>query len=199
MLKPPSRQLIVCNKFTGTGRSTCPVEKVKIVTLSVPPGGDLEEGLGLGNGSDVVTNAPSSRMPSYRDRHDVRECCICMAEFRLDDAELPEELAQLARNRDVMGAADVPNTAIRTRCGHYFHVRCLSGSIGGQWTGEGSDGNRTMESQRVRRRACPPCRENLAPSGSRRGRIDGSTRAQSHVNYGSCQRENCLAWRHVYD
>ena len=185
--------------FGASGNNSS--EKVKIVTLSdgVPPGGDVEEGLGLGNGSAVVTNAPSSRMPSYRDRDDVRECCICMAEFRLDDAELPEELAQLARNRDVMGAADVPNTAIRTRCGHYFHVRCLSGCIGGQWTGEGSDGNRTMESQRVRRRACPPCRENLAPSGSRRGRIDGSTRAQSHVNYGSCQRENCLAWRHVYD
>mmetsp|Transcript_3611 Transcript_3611/g.10270 ORF Transcript_3611/g.10270 Transcript_3611/m.10270 type:complete len:561 (+) Transcript_3611:120-1802(+) len=147
-------------------------EKVKIVTLAegIPPGGDVEEGLGHSSG---VTNAPPSRMPSYRDRDDVRECCICMAEFRLDGAELPEELAQLARNRDVMRAAEDPNSIVRTRCGHYFHRNCLGGWLGGQWTG---DGNQNMESQRARRRACPLCREDLAPISS------SSTRANSGLS-----------------
>ena len=76
-------------------------EKVKIVTLAegIPPGGDVEEGLGDGS---QVSNAPPSRMTSYRDPDDVRECCICMTEFRLNDTELSEEVAQLARNRDAV-------------------------------------------------------------------------------------------------
>lgn len=142
-------------------------EIVKIVTLveGLPPGDDVEEGLGLADSSSAaVADAPTSRPSYYRDRDDVRECCICMAEFRLDDTELPEELAQLARNRDVMRATEDPNTIIRTRCGHYFHFSCIGGWLGGQWhAGEGSDGNRTMGSQRARRRACPLCREDLAP------------------------------------
>ena len=137
-------------------------EKVKIVTLAegIPPGGDVEEGLGDGS---RVSNAPPSRMTSYRDPDDVRECCICMTEFRFNDAELSEELAQLARNRDVMRAAD-PHSIVRTRCGHYFHRDCLGGWLGGQWTRDGSNGNQSMEFQRARRRACPLCREDMAPA-----------------------------------
>ena len=159
--------------------SNSSIEKVKIVTLAegVPPGSDVEEG--LGGGSSALANAPLSQMPmpSYRDRDDVRECCICMTEFRLDETEPLEELAQLARNRDVMRATEDPNSIVRTRCGHYFHRSCLGGWLGGQWTGEGSDGNRTMESQRARRRACPLCREDLAPSSA--SRVSSTSRRAS--------------------
>ena len=148
-------------------------DKIKIVTLAkgVPPGGDVEEGLGLGGGSSGgVTNALTSSMPSYyRDRDDVKECCICMAEFRLDDTELPEELAQLARNRDVMRVSG--DFIVRTKCNHFFHFRCIGGWIGGQWAEQGD----TMESQRARRRACPLCREDLAP-------ISASERASSGIS-----------------
>ena len=153
-------------------QTTCILYVYFGMTLIQTTGGDVEEGpIGLGGGgSGGVTNALTSSMPSYyRDRDDVRECCICMAEFRLDEAEFPEELAQLARNRDVMRVSG--DFIVRTKCNHFFHFRCIGGWLGGQWTEQGG----TIESQRARRRACPLCREDLAP-------ISASQRASSGMS-----------------
>lgn len=142
--------------------------KVKVVTLARGASlnrrsssgglGDMEEGR-----VESQISLPPSRMPSYRDREDVRECCICMTEFRVSDHDLPEDLAQLACNSAVMSAIDDPHSIVRTKCGHFFHRSCLGGWLGGQWSEGGNGNNSNMQSRRARRRACPLCREDLAP------------------------------------
>mmetsp|Transcript_15796 Transcript_15796/g.34329 ORF Transcript_15796/g.34329 Transcript_15796/m.34329 type:complete len:536 (-) Transcript_15796:1318-2925(-) len=167
------------NSGLGDGGSS----KVKIITLargvsldrrSSEGGGltDMEEGR-----IESQMNLPPARMPSYRDREDVRECCICMTEFRVSEHVLPEDFAQLARSSAAIGASEDPNSIVRTKCGHFFHRSCLAGWLGGRWTEGDSGSNRNNESRRARRRACPLCREDLAPSGNRRASTSISDRA----------------------
>lgn len=167
------------NSGLGDGSSS----KVKVITLargvsldqrSSEGGGlaDMEEGR-----IESQINLPPSRMPSYRDREDVRECCICMTEFRVSEHALPEDFAQLARSSAAIGAVEDPNCIVRTKCGHFFHRSCLAGWLGGRWTEGDSGSNRNNESRRARRRACPLCREDLAPNGNRRASTSISDRA----------------------
>jgi hypothetical protein len=81
----------------------------------------------------------------------VKECCICMSEFKLED----EEVASIPQIMD-------PDSMVRTKCGHIFHAKCLGGWIGGRWD------QREVPRRRTRRTCCPLCREDLKPTGNSR-------------------------------
>jgi hypothetical protein len=153
------------------------LERVKLVSISKhPPGGDLTE-----RQFRFLPCSASSTSIGYVS--DVKECCICMSEFPVqDEADRGEEQPGLS----LPSPADkTTNTTIRnqeivrTPCGHIFHRECLFGWMGGQWqinpssneernnSNDNMDSDSTGTQDRQRRRArqtcCPLCRKDLRP------------------------------------
>lgn len=106
---------------------------------------------------------------------DVKECCICMSDFPVqDEADLEDGLFDERAEEDTSKdpAATPGNLAergiVRTKCGHIFHHQCLSGWVGGRWqmnpqTNE-QDDNQAERRRRARQTCCPLCREDLRPA-----------------------------------
>ena len=120
---------------------------------------------------------------------DVKECCICMSEFTVqneddleegilgeNDADSPNDPAD-----SVAGSAAESNREstsgdpialdpgiVRTRCGHIFHKECLAGWVGGRWQinpqATSDDRNQDRSRRRARQTCCPLCREDLRPA-----------------------------------
>jgi len=111
----------------------------------------------------------------------VKDCCICMSEFHISDNET--HFTQIdsgvldintglnfSTDPDNSSSSRIPqanhdllkeeNIIIQTKCGHLFHKVCISGWIHGQW---GEESIRNRQNGRARRRACPLCRQDLAP------------------------------------
>jgi RING-type zinc-finger len=100
---------------------------------------------------DQVKLLNSSNLILLESSQFVKECCICMCEFKLED----DELVSIPQILD-------PDAIIRTKCGHIFHAKCLGGWIGGRWD------QRDAPRRRTRRTCCPLCREDLKPSENSR-------------------------------
>mmetsp|Transcript_18182 Transcript_18182/g.36612 ORF Transcript_18182/g.36612 Transcript_18182/m.36612 type:complete len:484 (+) Transcript_18182:193-1644(+) len=124
---------------------------------------------------------------------DVKECCICMNEFCIQnesDGDLetgvhedtrnipgtnPSESSPSSTDSSTTSSVsvDIKETKIvRTRCGHVFHKECLAGWVSGRWqlNPQSNTGNEEATQDRRRRRArqtcCPLCREDLRPHSS---------------------------------
>jgi hypothetical protein len=86
---------------------------------------------------------------------DVKECCICMSEFPVqneadledglfendDDDESLDNPASSSSSSSSSSTPQSPTSSeqlllrgiVRTRCGHVFHKECLAGWVGGRW------------------------------------------------------------------
>ena len=127
-------------------------DKVEVVTIS--PGADLEEGRLPLTSANTLVRRNSNRF----DYEDVRECCICMTEFRIGNAQdflRNAELVQLGASAEDQEENPL-NTIVRTKCGHFFHRSCMLGWLGGRWNEAGT--------RIVTRSGCPLCRNDLAPT-----------------------------------
>lgn len=127
-------------------------DKVEVVTIS--PGADLEEGRLPLTSANTLVRRNSNRF----DYEDVRECCICMTEFRIGNAQdflRNAELVQLGASAEDQEENPL-NTIVRTKCGHFFHRSCMLGWLGGRWNEAGP--------RIVTRSGCPLCRNDLAPT-----------------------------------
>ena len=104
---------------------------------------------------------------------DVKECCICMSDFPVQNEadleeglQLDEETEPVSAEKNTMNMhansvnaeAASDNTIVRTRCGHIFHRCCLA-----CWLGSSSSSNSEANPRRRRARntRCPLCREQL--------------------------------------
>jgi preprotein translocase subunit YajC len=112
---------------------------------------------------------------------DVKECCICMSDFPVQDEEDLED--GLFEDNEDKSSKDAENSSeasspsepvergiVRTRCGHIFHKECLSGWVGGRWqinpqanSNNIEDGAQDRRRRRARQTCCPLCREDLRP------------------------------------
>lgn len=117
---------------------------------------------------------------------DVKECCICMSDFPVEDeADLEDGLfddSEEDSSKDPASSSSSLDSSppitiggergiVRTRCGHIFHKECLAGWVGGRWQMNGQSNNEDAGAQdRSRRRArqtcCPLCREDLRPASN---------------------------------
>jgi hypothetical protein len=111
---------------------------------------------------------------------DVKECCICMSDFPvqdeadLEDGLLFDETAEEETSKDPAAAAPgnlAERGIVRTKCGHIFHKECLSGWVGGRWqmnpqttNEQQQDENQAERRRRARQTCCPLCREDLRPA-----------------------------------
>jgi RING-type zinc-finger len=95
--------------------------------------------------------------------HLVKECCICMSDFKIQEQE--EDTTDTVPLLDDDGDA-----IVRTKCGHVFHATCLGGWVGGRWDPQ-------ERRRRTRRTCCPLCRDDLQPTSV--GRTTGRTRIDS--------------------
>lgn len=116
---------------------------------------------------------------------DVKECCICMSDFPVqDEADLEDEdeadledglFDETAEEETLKDPGTAPGNLaergiVRTKCGHIFHKECLSGWVGGRWqmnpqTNE-QDDNQAERRRRARQTCCPLCREDLRPASA---------------------------------
>jgi hypothetical protein len=115
---------------------------------------------------------------------DIKECCICMTDFPVQE-EADIESGQDPTNsidESPQDSSSPEQGMVRTPCGHIFHSECLYGWVGGRWqidplandttdsAGAGA-GEEDRSQERRRRRArqtcCPLCRKDLRPSGNR--------------------------------
>lgn len=110
---------------------------------------------------------------------DIKECCICMTDFPVQeetDIENGGDSAPPSNNETLDYSLSPDRGMVRTPCGHIFHSECLYGWVGGRWqidplasdTTDGTE-DENMSQERRRRRArqtcCPLCRKDLRPSG----------------------------------
>jgi hypothetical protein len=89
------------------------------------------------------------------DKDRTRECCICLSEFE-------HFSGQLDNNADtsVDKYSSLQNPIVETKCGHFFHKKCIGGWIVGErWKEAMYEGNSDC---RARSQFCPLCREDLA-------------------------------------
>ena len=120
---------------------------------------------------DIVWLLPSSATnASIGRRSNVKECCICMSEFPIqDEADLEDGLND--ENAEASNSSSATTTTpikgiVRTRCGHVFHKECLGSWVGGRWqlngaTSAPSDEAADSPRRRARQTCCPLCREDL--------------------------------------
>lgn len=113
---------------------------------------------------------------------DVKECCICMSDFSVQDGtDLESGISENEENpaKDPAGPSEesppsepVERGIVRTRCGHIFHKDCLSGWVGGRWhidpqaANNNEDGPQDRRRRRARQTCCPLCREDLRPASN---------------------------------
>lgn len=141
---------------------------------------------GMGRTGTEILLIPASyseeQVSGERDGSNVKECCICMTEFDVQDEDDIESGISNGRassslssqNRMLSPVTENVSTSlghlgsgelsmVRTKCGHVFHRRCLAGWIGGRWeqNQQANDENRVR--RRARRTCCPLCREDLKP------------------------------------
>jgi hypothetical protein len=148
------------------------------------------------NGERQVWLLPSSATDaSIGMNSDVKECCICMSDFPVqNEADLEDGLfeenpadledglfeenpnpakdsASTSSSEDASGP--VERGVVRTRCGHVFHKECLSGWVGGRWQLNPQANNSAEDEaapdnrrRRARQTCCPLCREDLRPSSN---------------------------------
>ena len=127
------------------------LENVKLVSrTSQNNDGDEENG---GSERQVWLLPSSATDPSIGTNSTVKECCICMSDFPIqDEADLEDGLFQEQEEDPAITdtassssqhSEDAPSATgsigpkykgmVRTRCGHVFHKECLSGWVGGRW------------------------------------------------------------------
>jgi hypothetical protein len=106
----------------------------------------------------VLRGSADSESPT----HLVKECCICMSEFKIqeDEEDTTDAAAPLLDDED-------GDAIVRTKCGHFFHATCLGGWVGGRWDPQ-------ERRRRTRRTCCPLCRDDLQPTSV--GRSTARTR-----------------------
>ncbi|CAJ1969464.1 unnamed protein product [Cylindrotheca closterium] len=143
------------------------LEKVKLATVASSnsePGGTERRVLLLPeNETEILNGEPC----------DIKECCICMNDFKLDETTRVHEVNEgdESQTRVVTHEQEM----IRTPCGHLFHTDCLYGWVGGMWqidpnaqNGENDVDPEVWSEERKQRRArqtcCPLCRKDLRPS-----------------------------------
>jgi len=123
----------------------------------------------VSDGSDRVLILPvgETDLSAAKDSNGVKECCICMSEFRI------HPLNDVETGGDDNSTAEEPNSeeaVVRTlKCGHLFHKSCVAGWIGGRW--QASESQQDDESastppsshlqRRARRTTCPLCRDDM--------------------------------------
>jgi preprotein translocase subunit YajC len=120
-------------------------------------------------------------------KSDVKECCICMSDFPVqNEADLEDGLFEDRGNDkhnnsqnnnkkkkkensiDPSTNSDIDESSVnlkecvivRTKCGHVFHKECLSGWVGGRWQINPNNNTSTNEDSsqdRRRRRARQTC------------------------------------------
>lgn len=81
------------------------------------------------------------------DKEALRECCICMTEFQIED------VSNLSKEE---GDSMIDDCIVETRCGHHFHKSCL-----GHWIGGENWELAITDDARARRKCCPLCRKDL--------------------------------------
>lgn len=133
--------------------------------------------------------ASNDTTPLIETRCEVKECCICMYDFDVEEEIDPEDVPSIQKNDDAKNACDVhesdnndydtnnsseddstkepsTSTIIRTRCGHMFHRDCIKSWVAGStmYSSGGSRGRRRDWTKRKARKIfCPLCREDLRP------------------------------------
>ena len=142
------------------------LENVKLVSRA-------QTGSDGGPGRRVWLLPSSATDASIGMNSDVKECCICMSDFAVQDEADLEDGLRLDAEPEVVSAekksTDLPpnsgnpemvsdSTIVRTRCGHIFHRSCLACWLGSSSTSN-SDGN--PRRRRARNTRCPLCREHL--------------------------------------
>ena len=144
------------------------LEKVKLVSRS-----QIDE-----SGEHQVWLLPHSATDaSIGMNSDVKECCICMSDFPVqDEADLEDGLFEDKAEKSAKDPADESTRVedrgiVRTRCGHIFHKECLAGWIGGRWhinpsANHDDIGGQDWRRRRARQTCCPLCREDLRPTSS---------------------------------
>lgn len=177
-------EALLSNGGVTAGEILDSLENVKLV--SRPPidnAGEREVWLLPSSATDVSIGMNS----------DVKECCICMNEFcvqnesegdletgvhedtrNISETNLSESSPSLTDSSTTSSVSvDIKETKIvRTRCGHVFHKECLAGWVSGRWqlNPQSNNGNEEAVQDRRRRRArqtcCPLCREDLRPHSS---------------------------------
>ena len=118
-------------------------------------------------------------------KSDVKECCICMSDFPVqNEADLEDGLFEdrgndtrnnppnsnkdKEKHNDLSTNSDNDESSVnlkecivvRTKCGHVFHKECLSGWVGGRWQINPNNNTSTNEDSsqdRRRRRARQTC------------------------------------------
>jgi len=89
----------------------------------------------------------SNDLSMAKDANDIKECCICMETFAIQN---DIETGQLNDDEAIVQT---------TTCGHVFHKRCIASWVGGRWESNDESSN----SRRARRTTCPLCRNDLRP------------------------------------
>lgn len=146
------------------------LEKVKlaaVTSVNSESGGTVRRVLLLPeNEADISNGAPC----------DIKECCICMNDFKLDETTNGGEDTEGDESTRVVTTHE--QEMIQTPCGHLFHTDCLYGWVGGMWQidpnsenggNEGDDVDPEVWSEerkqrRARQTCCPLCRKDLRPS-----------------------------------
>eukprot|EP00980_Cylindrotheca_fusiformis_P028703 scaffold22638_cov138-Cylindrotheca_fusiformis.AAC.15 len=129
--------------------------------------------------SDVWLVADSASSMLGGTSCDVKECCICMNAFPIQeepDIETGQGSSQpendVPENEQLQLSPAAERGMVRTPCGHIFHTECLYGWVSGRWQIDPqANSDNTEEEDRRRRRArqtcCPLCRKDLRPSNGR--------------------------------
>ncbi|GKY95408.1 hypothetical protein MPSEU_000502300 [Mayamaea pseudoterrestris] len=112
------------------------------------------------HGRIVVVGANDKDLLDAKDSNGVRDCCICMSDFRIHDAQMDVETG-VSSEEDAED--DEAEAIVRTPCGHIMHLQCMASWIDGRWQSSGPQAavNEDGLTRRARRTTCPLCRSDL--------------------------------------
>jgi hypothetical protein len=134
--------------------------------------------------SGVVVSDYNSILSQGKDSNSVKECCICMSDFLIQENNGADGTTCVDIDVDIETGAtstttnpalpqspgsvsvlpETDDAIVQTKkCGHLFHKRCIASWIGGQWQGATHDGDDAA--RRARRTTCPLCRNDLRLGG----------------------------------
>ena len=104
----------------------------------------------------MVVSVDDKDFANAKDANGVKDCCICMSDFRIYPFVDEEMGATLDEDED--------EAIVQTHCGHIMHSRCMASWVDGRWqqsSGDHEESGRSTSTRRAKRTTCPLCRTDL--------------------------------------